>query len=148
MSEESGTVVTVADVPAEPQDEAHLVWGDDLMGFDSGRLREEVGTIFNSVDALVRTMEKITTAPLSKLGDSALLLRIVVPLRVTVENMLPQLRSIADALEDINDERCYELSASVNHIEDMLVDLIGIIGRLDRNRAASAQGSAAPSSST
>ncbi len=97
-------------------------------------IEDEISQIFKAADELINVLEKLSPKTKSKeVVNPEAFMKIIRPLAVNVENLLPNLNDFEDNLRYINDERADELKRKIMHLEDdLLPDVLQYIDSYDR----------------
>ena len=107
---------------AENSTESIVKFDDDVKTEENSQIDNEISKIMKSADDLIRVLEKISPEINSdKVVNPDVFMKIIKPLCVSVENLLPILMECQDNLEYLKDENAFVIRQKVAHIEDDLL---------------------------
>ena len=107
---------------AENSTESIVKFDDDVKTEENSQIDNEISKIMKSADDLIRVLEKISPEINSdKVVNPDVFMKIIKPLCVSVENLLPILMECQDNLEYLKDENSFVIRQKVAHIEDDLL---------------------------
>lgn len=94
---------------------------------------KETQNILKATDQLLSVMEKLSPKTnKDKIANEEAFIKIIKPLRVDVENTLPELFDFVDNLSYIGDENADVLRSKINKIEEYLPQFIDYIEQYDK----------------
>lgn len=94
---------------------------------------KETQNILKATDQLLSVMEKLSPKTnKDKIANEEAFIKIIRPLRVEVENTLPELFDFVDNLSYIGDENADVLRSKINMIEEYLPQFIDYIEQYDK----------------
>lgn len=94
---------------------------------------KETQNILKATDQLLSVMEKLSPKTnKDKIANEEAFIKIIKPLRVDVENTLPELFDFVDNLSYIGDENADVLRSKINMIEEYLPQFIDYIEQYDK----------------
>lgn len=97
-------------------------------------ISKEAQNILKATDQLLSVLEKLSPKTnRDKIANEEAFIKIIRPLRVNVENTLPELFDFADSLSYVGDENADVLRAKINKIEEYLPQFIDYIEQYDKN---------------
>ena len=107
---------------AENSTESIVKFDDDVKTEENSQIDNDISKIMKSADDLIRVLEKISPEINSdKVVNPDVFMKIIKPLCVSVENLLPILMECQDNLEYLKDENAFVIRQKVAHIEDDLL---------------------------
>lgn len=96
-------------------------------------ISKEAQNILKATEQLLSVLEKLSPKTnKDKIANEEAFIKIIRPLRVNVENTLPELFDFADNLSYIGDENADVLKAKINKIEEYLPQFIEYIEQYDK----------------
>ena len=96
-------------------------------------ISKEAQNILKATDQLLSVLEKLSPKTnRDKIANEEAFIKIIRPLRVNVENTLPELFDFADSLSYVGDENADILKAKINKIEEYLPQFIEYIEQYDK----------------
>lgn len=96
-------------------------------------ISKEAQNILKATEQLLSVLEKLSPkSNKDKIANEEAFIKIIRPLRVNVENTLPELFDFADNLSYIGDENADALKAKINKIEEYLPQFIEYIEQYDK----------------
>lgn len=94
----------------------------------------EIAAYRKTINTMITNLEKLVPIIQSnKIDAPATFIKIITPMRINIENMLPQLHDLVDNLEYMQVKDYQEVKAQINHIEEDL--LPPIINYIDNYKA-------------
>lgn len=97
-------------------------------------ISKEAQNILKATDQLLSVLEKLSPKTnRDKIANEEAFIKIIRPLRVNVENTLPELFDFADSLSYVGDENADVLRTKINKIEEYLPQFIDYIEQYDKN---------------
>lgn len=95
---------------------------DDEKKEELNKIDEEVILIIKAADDLIGLLEKIAPSINDgKVVNEEAFMKVIKPLCINVENILPQLLECVDNLEYLQDERSYVIRQKIAKLEDELL---------------------------
>lgn len=96
-------------------------------------ISKEAQNILKATDQLLSVLEKLSPKTnRDKIANEEAFIKIIRPLRVNVENTLPELFDFADSLSYVGDENADILKDKINKIEEYLPQFIEYIEQYDK----------------
>ncbi len=96
-------------------------------------ISKEAQNILKATEQLLSVLEKLSPKTnKDKIANEEAFIKIIRPLRVNVENTLPELFDFADNLSYIGDKNADVLKAKINKIEEYLPQFIEYIEQYDK----------------
>lgn len=97
-------------------------------------IEDEISQIFKAADDLIKVLEKLAPKTNSKdVVNPEAFMKIIRPLSINVENLLPNLNDFEDNLRYMNDDRADELKRKIMHLEDdLLPQVLSYIDKYDK----------------